>query len=53
MKSTYSSTRKINAIALQVMQSVNQEREDHSKTIELLKDLQEAIQEVKLRKKAC
>lgn len=53
MKRTYSSTRKVNAIALQVMQAVNADREDHSKTMELLKDLQEAIQEAKLQKKAC
>lgn len=51
MKQTYSSTGKINAIAMQVMQNVNSGREDHSKTMELLKDLQQAIQEVRTAKK--
>jgi len=51
MKQTYSTTGKINAIAMQVMRNVNSGREDHSKTIELLKDLQRAIQEVRTSKK--
>ncbi|NOQ70915.1 MAG: hypothetical protein GQ574_02875 [Crocinitomix sp.] len=47
MNITISTTGKVNAIALQVMQAVNSEREDHTKTMELLKHLQLAIQETR------
>ncbi len=50
MNITNSANGKVNAIALEVMQAVNSEREDHTKTMELLKNLQLAIQET--RKKA-
>jgi hypothetical protein len=44
MNITNSPKGKVNAIALEVMQAVNAEREDHTKTMELLKNLQMAIQ---------
>jgi hypothetical protein len=47
MNLTNSANGKVNAIALQVMQAVNAEREDHTKTMELLKTLQTAIQETR------
>ncbi len=50
MNNTYTSTSKINEIALQVMFAVNSEREDHTKTMELLTALQNAIREANLSK---
>ncbi len=47
MKRAHSINGKVNAIALQVMESVNSEHEDHTKTLELLENLQRAIQETK------
>ena len=52
MKRANSTNGKVNAIALQVMASVNSEREDHSKTLELLENLQLAIQETMVINKA-
>ena len=52
MNHTYSTTGEINAIAFEVMQAVNSGREDHSKTMQLLEDLQSAIQQSRLTKQA-
>ena len=47
MNLTNSPNGKVNAIALEVMQAVNAESEDHTKTMELLKNLQMAIQDTR------
>ena len=52
MKTTELKISKINQIAMQVMREVNAEREDHSKTMRLLEDLQMAIQESRTQKQA-
>lgn len=49
MNFTNSANGKVNAIALQVMRAANSEQEDHTKTLELLKNLQNAIQEIRKR----
>jgi hypothetical protein len=49
MNISNTSNGKVNAIALEVMQAVNSAQEDHSKTMELLKNLQLAIQETRLK----
>jgi hypothetical protein len=50
MNNTHTSTSKINDIALQVMVAVNSDREDHTKTMELLTALQNAIREANMSK---
>jgi hypothetical protein len=52
MNNSTTDTSKINDIAFQVMMAVNSDREDHSKTMELLSALQKAIQEANLSKMA-
>ena len=47
-----SRTKKINAIALEVMRATNVEKEDFNKTIKLLQELQIAISEAQFTAKA-
>lgn len=49
---TSSATQKVNAIARQVMIAANAEKEDHTLTMQLLEELQRAIQESSYCKKA-
>lgn len=51
MEHTFKPSGKVNEIALQVRKELSAKKEDHTKTTQLLEELQAAIQEVQTHEK--